>query len=756
VSSVPVSRVPDGQESPELSLTVTRWPGEPPLSATGSPSRPAADTGPETPGERAAEHSGAESSAESSERATRHGRRPALDGLRALAVLAVMVYHFGNGDSSWLRGGFLGVDVFFVLSGYLITGLLLDEQRRRGTIDLVGFWARRLRRLFPAMVLMLIAVAGWVWWATPPDSYPSRRGDIFWTLGYLANWHMIGSSDDYFAAYTSASPLRHTWSLAVEEQFYLVWPSVLFVMLWLAMRLRRRHPRINRYLPLTIVAAVGLLLSAWAMAATFDPVYPSRAYYETQGRVQELFVGVLLAIAFRSVAGTRRRLVRVLGSQAGGLLGRILAGAAWAGLVLLVGAIVVMNDGWAFYYQGGALLVSLATAAVIAELERHPEGRMARAFSWRPAVGLGRISYGVYLWHWPLVVAIPVQAVMTLHERVEHQAERFVSTMLIATASYFLLEQPVLKSRWVFRTPRRVLAAAVAAVALVVAVAVPATALPGTLARQVSQTSDRACPGERLDHLTTCVWPSGTDTTTSPVKLALLGDSTARAMSAGLDDWANETHSSWVEAAWKRCSSTGALVLPDGESTPDVPATTCTRQAPSLITATLARYHPQTVLIAEFWPNYQRIISGGTVLAAGTAAHDAVLKDDWLKVVDQVAAYGGKVVFVELPPPGASLGKSLARGRPAEDARSPVPGGGKYVDEFNAVMQSVADARPRTARTVDVDDVVCPDGTVDGQCSALTGQTLIRVDGVHYSIPFARKLVPVIMQRAGLEPAAAS
>ena len=208
--SVPVSRVPDHQEPDQLSVTVTRSDDEklPPVT--------------ETPDERAAEHSGAASTEEPEGHGA--GRRPALDGLRALAVLGVMIYHFGNGDASWLRGGFLGVDVFFVLSGYLITGLLLDEQVRRGTIDLVGFWVRRLRRLFPAMLLMLIAVAGWIWWATPPDSYPSRRSDIFWTLGYLANWHMIGSSDDYFAAYTTASPLRHTWSLAVDEQFYLVWP----------------------------------------------------------------------------------------------------------------------------------------------------------------------------------------------------------------------------------------------------------------------------------------------------------------------------------------------------------------------------------------------------------------------------------------------------------------------------------------------------------------------------------------------------
>jgi peptidoglycan/LPS O-acetylase OafA/YrhL len=166
-----------------------------------------------------------------------HARRPALDGLRALAVSGVAIYHFGGGAVSWLPGGFLGVDLFFVLSGYLITGLLLAEYAKRGRIDLLGFWVRRLRRLAPALLLVLLAVTAYIWWDTPPDAYPARRLDLFWTVGYLANWHLIATSETYFAAYTTASPLRHAWSLAVEEQFYFVWPTVLFLLLRAGQRL---------------------------------------------------------------------------------------------------------------------------------------------------------------------------------------------------------------------------------------------------------------------------------------------------------------------------------------------------------------------------------------------------------------------------------------------------------------------------------------------------------------------------------------
>ena len=143
------------------------------------------------------------------------GRRAALDGLRALAVLAVLAYHFGGG--SLVRGGFLGVDLFFVLSGYLITGLLLDEHTRSGRIDLSRFWARRVRRLLPALTLVVLAVAAWLWWASGPQGWPARRVDLLATLAYVANWHLIDTGQDYFASYSGASPVRHTWSLAIEE-----------------------------------------------------------------------------------------------------------------------------------------------------------------------------------------------------------------------------------------------------------------------------------------------------------------------------------------------------------------------------------------------------------------------------------------------------------------------------------------------------------------------------------------------------------
>ena len=653
------------------------------------------------------------------------GRRPALDGVRALAVTAVAVYHFGGGDTSALPGGFLGVDVFFVLSGYLITGLLLAEFGRTGRIDLVAFWVRRLRRLMPALLVMVLVVSGWVWWATPPDAYPGRRSDVFWTLGYLANWHLVRTSETYFAAYGSASPLRHAWSLAVEEQFYLVWPALALGLMWLGRRWLGH--RIGAPTAVAVAALVGIAASATWMATAYLPLYPSAAYYGTQGRVQELFVGVLLATVIGSVRD-RRPAVTAAGV---------------AGLVGLLAAIAVMSDDGAFFYSGGALLVCLATAGVITGVELAPRSRLARAFSWRPAVALGRISYGVYLWHWPLVVMIPLSG--SWGERWGQQALRVALTLGAATASFVLVEQPVQRSRRVLHTSARVVGAAAVSVALVVAVSIPATALPGTLADQVSQSSDRACPGEAIDVLRTCTWPAG-HSPDRPVGIALLGDSTARALAPGLDDWARSTGKRWLEAAWKRCTAAGVTVLAGSEPAPDIPSRACRDQGARLIRDALAADEPPVVLVAEFWGHHQRLLVDGQRLAPGTPAHDAALRAGYEQVVEQVAAYGGRVVFVELPPPGEQLGAQVAGGRPAGSARPPVGGNGRFVDGFNALLQAVAADYPGVASTVSVTDLICP----QGRCAALQGDLLVRRDGVHYSIGFARRLVPELLRRSGV------
>jgi hypothetical protein len=244
--------------------------------------------------------------------------------------------------------------------------------------------------------------------------------------------------------------------------------------------------------------------------------------------------------------------------------------------------------------------------------------------------------------------------------------------------------------------------------------------------------------------LRTCVWPAGTNVAQRPVKLALLGDSTARVLGPGLDDWADSTRGSWLQAAWQRCTSTGLMVLAGPEV--DVPAQTCSDQAPGLIRQALATYRPPVVLVAEFWATSLPLLVDGKKLPPGTAEHDAALKAAYLTVVDEVTKYGGRTVFLELAPPGEQLGSVVAPGRPASRAKPAVTGRGKFVDGFNAVLRSVAAARPEAASTVSVTDVICP----QGHCGPLQGGMLVRGDGVHYSVPFSRYLVPILMRRIGV------
>src|ERR671913_366524 len=233
---------------------------------------------------------------------------PGLDGLRALAVMAVLLYH---ADLGWIPGGFLGVEVFFVISGYLITALLLSERRHEGSIDLKNFWLRRARRLLPALYVLLVVTLAFAV-VFLPGEVVGLRGDVLAAFGYVTNWFLIFGQESYFEAVGRPSVLQHLWSLAVEEQFYLIWPIVLAVGLGIgATRLRRRR--------VLIVTLAGAAASAVAMALLYAPgVDPSRIYYGTDTRATGLLVGAALAFLWSPgeksrPAETRRHRLKLAG-----------------------------------------------------------------------------------------------------------------------------------------------------------------------------------------------------------------------------------------------------------------------------------------------------------------------------------------------------------------------------------------------------------------------------------------------------------
>jgi peptidoglycan/LPS O-acetylase OafA/YrhL len=346
-----------------------------------------------------------------------------LDGLRALAVLGVVGYHMGLG---WCQGGLLGVSLMFVLSGYLITGLLLVEYRETSTFDLKAFWARRLRRLMPQAVVCVVVTAA-LCTLLNHVLLTKMRGDVIPSLLMFLNWSKIFSNESYFAAAGGPSPLTHYWTLAIEAQFYLAWPPVLLLLM------RRRTS--SRAIEIGLVAAT--VASAVGMALAFSPdADPSRAYYGTDTRAFSLLLGCLLAFVWpfdrvsrwsvKGIAALDRRLVEVVAS---------------ASVAVLVVMMTVTKGYEAFSFRGGTLLYSVVALVAIAALM--PEGSVAsRVLSLRPLAWVGSRSYAIYLWHYP-IIQLMTNRNSTLPTPAWWYVLELAVTLAVAELTYRFVERPL-------------------------------------------------------------------------------------------------------------------------------------------------------------------------------------------------------------------------------------------------------------------------------------------------------------------------
>ena len=396
------------------------------------------------------------------------GYQPALDGVRALAVVAVLWFHL---DHSWMRGGYLGVSVFFTLSGFLITRLLLAEHDRAGRIDLFGFYQRRARRLIPAglLVLGLVCLAGVTGWIEPRSTF---RRDVWASMFQLLNWVKLFGEERYADLFTAPSPVAHYWSLGIEEQFYLVWPVTLMVLLGLLGRRGARR---------MLVPVLGGLFAVTAVSAPLTARWwsPDATYYATWTRAAEIMAGVVLAAWLHDRPPAR--------------WWKWLAPVALA--VIAVACVVSpAGRGWAF--EGGLPLFAVVSAALVAGLQ--VPGPMRSVLSVRPLVWLGRISYGVYLLHWPVFVVL--DADRTGLRGLALDALRLTVTLLLAMASYRLLEHPIrarrlLPSATALTAGLGIGVLVVGSAALAVDVPTVATALPvPSIVTAASTTSESAVP----------------------------------------------------------------------------------------------------------------------------------------------------------------------------------------------------------------------------------------------------------------------
>ncbi|HKR70036.1 MAG TPA: acyltransferase family protein [Streptosporangiaceae bacterium] len=353
---------------------------------------------------------------------------PGLDGLRAIAVLAVIAFHE---QFPWAPGGLLGVGVFFTLSGYLITSILVSQWSAIGTIKLGNFWLHRARRLLPALFVMLAIVTAWVTLADR-GRLDSLRGEVGAAAGYFSNWYNIVQNQSYFARFAPPGPLDHLWSLAVEEQFYLLWPLLLIGGLLL---LRKWHAATAWLVLPTGLAAAG---SAAAMVLLYHPaIDPTRVYEGTDTRAFGLLIGAMLALAWPSEnkreagngPGKASRLVLRIGLDVLGV----------AGLAVIGVMVWKVGQYSPFAYRGGLVLLSVATVAVVAATA-YPASVVGTALGWRPLRWIGVRSYGIYLWHYPVIVlTTPANTKPSL----TMVALQVAASILLAALSWKLVEEPI-------------------------------------------------------------------------------------------------------------------------------------------------------------------------------------------------------------------------------------------------------------------------------------------------------------------------
>lgn len=622
----------------------------------------------------------------------------ALDGLRGVAVAAVVAYHV---RPDWVPGGFLGVDLFFVLSGYLITSLLLEEHERAGRVDLLAFAGRRLRRLLPAVLVVVMATAVYVNARGDFGEIERMRRHGLATIGYVANWLFILDGDSYFADVVGPSMLRHVWSLAIEEQFYLLWPLAT----WAALRLAGRRG----------VAAVALgvgTVSVVLMALWFEAADPSRVYFGTDTRIFEPLVGAAVAAVLPLRAAKPSVIVRFGGGAA----------AVWLAAVLLV------DDRWDGFYRGGALAIAGVVAVVL--VAATVDGRLARLLAWRPLVALGAISYGVYLWHWPLLIGARREGWTGPWA----DALVVVATLVVSAASHRLVETPIRRSTRLVAWRPVVVAVGAMAVFAVAVVGLTRTTIPAE-AVSVDEAIEDAIEGSRPGGPTE--GPADAIAAHEPLVVVLIGDSSAWTLGGGLVSWGlnhgpydspfDPDRIELVNLARKGYRLVPGATTDFGEARerPFVD-----RDDEAWWRETVASVQPNLVVALFGLSDLQSRVVDGTVVDFESAAFADLLEQSADELLGDLAASAPVVVLTSPPLIGAHM---------------PQPVMSAFFDEFsaaraerlNALLQEVARDHPRISMFAFA-EALCPGDGPDHGCLLADDGQPARHDGVHFTEPGAR------------------
>jgi peptidoglycan/LPS O-acetylase OafA/YrhL len=658
---------------------------------------------------------------------TRLAYLPALDGMRACAVLAVMMFH---GGIPHMDGGFMGVDAFFVLSGFLITSLLLGEWRQALTIKLGAFWARRARRLLPALLLMLLFVAFFASVIVPKGTYGALRLDALATLLYVSNWHFILVNSNYFNETSASSPLLHTWSLAVEEQFYVIWPLVVLGVMHVTRSLRALF---------ALCCAAAIASAIWMHHVYDGGLNTNRAYLGTDTRSQCLFIGCALAVGLVLVTQRRHE------------AGRLAKGELWrpessTGLMLCgvmgvlgaVGAIalwVLTTSTSTFPYSGGFFLIGLSVASVILAAIAAPHSIVPRLLSLSPVRYVGRISYGLYIWHWPIFIWL--DAARTGLYGYELFAVRVAVTFAVSVVSFHLVERPIRMGTFVsqWRAWLVVPAGVGAVLVAVIAATTGTTAVASTALPPAIGTTGTSTPHTSL--------PPGA---AQPVRVLLFGDSVALTLGVGLGLPKEQQKYGYVLSD-KGILGCGVVFGPEVElmgSLFDTPQAcggsgvepggpTANEPWPNQWLSAIGQVKPNVVvLLAGRWEVVDRQYQGAwTNILNPTYA--AYVKSQLNSASALVAASGAHMVLLTAP--------CTDEGEQPDGAPWPEDNPARLA-VYNKLVREVAAEHPKTDTAVNLFGAACPKGKFTG---SIHGVAIRETDGVHFTVAGGEYVAPKIM-----------
>ena len=614
--------------------------------------------------------------------------QPALDGVRALAVLAVVLFHAGTPG---FGAGYLGVSLFFTLSGYLITSLLLQEHDASGSVDFRAFYARRMRRLLPASVATVAAVVIIGAVTDVFDGVVGFRTQVVGALLQVSNWTLLAgdtSYQDLLAQGSGAvSPLEHFWSLAIEEQFYWLWPPFLALLLT---RVHARRTWAVGAVTITAMAAAPVIAYVWG---------PDAAYWATPARLGEILVGAFLAFVLTGASLPKHV----------SLLAPVCLG-------ILVACVVLFPSSSGPAYEGLLPLVAVVSGGLIVGLQA--DSRLRRVLSLRPFVAVGMISYGIYLVHWPVFVI--VDADRTGLDAPMLTVVRLLITAVISIASYFLLERPIrMQRRVTFRVTASAAAATSLAVIAVAVIVVPAgptnywqveTAALGAASidadpRPGALTIPPGTPPPEVVVTTATPIPTATPTTTlptkpttrpelaRPVRIVVTGDSTGDALGTGVVLWA-ASNPRLAQAEVHAALGCGFVMGGDRRWGGDIVSTaSCDGWTQTQLYPEVRRTQPDVVTVmTSTWDVIDQRWDGGELLTPSDPEYRARLVDAYTRLVDDLIAAGaGSVAFVRGPVPNVWW-TNTSEGE-SDPLRHRV---------LTDVYEEIAESQPSTVRVIDL------------------------------------------------------